>query len=274
MDNTNSNSLNSVASMSRTGYSFNTVTLLSGSVKELREFLESKIKPNQEAYLNTPVVIDISMVNYLNDLDYSMLVKTCKEYGLFLIGLSGAVNEQRANTLISMGIPVVNSSRFARMREENFKPKVITKTLEVQVPVHIKEPYEVRVPYEVKVSEPVIVINRNIRAGEQINAVDNSVVVFGNVGRTARIVASHNVFIYGDMQGEVYAGSPKNKDCSGMKDAFIYINGTFRPTLVAIAGQYQTADDMEQIESVSKLCNKKVDLKITLNERSLCYCEL
>ena len=160
------------------------------------------------------------------------------------------------------------------MREENFKPKVITKTLEVQVPVHIKEPYEVRVPYEVKVSEPIIVINRNIRAGEQINAVDNSVVVFGNVGRTARIIASHNVFIYGDMQGEVYAGSPKNKDCSGMKDAFIYINGTFRPTLVAIAGQYQTADDMEQIESVSKLCNKKVDLKITLNERSLCYCEL
>ena len=52
MDNANSNSSNSVASMSRTGYSFNTVTLLSGSVKELREFLESKIKPNQEAYLN------------------------------------------------------------------------------------------------------------------------------------------------------------------------------------------------------------------------------
>ncbi|MGN0902308.1 MAG: septum site-determining protein MinC [Succinivibrio sp.] len=260
--------------MARTGYSFNTVTLINGTGDELKEVLEKKVAPYASAYENTPVVIDVAYVNYLKDLDYPLLSRICKEYGMHLIGLSGAVTEDRAQTLYEMDIPLVNSSRFARMREENFKPRVITKTLEVKVPVHIKEPYEVRVPYEVRNPEPMLIIDRNIRAGELISAPGNSVVIFGNVGNTARVIASHNVLIFGDLYGEIYAGSPKDQHTEGMKSAFVYVKGQFEPTLMAIAGQYQTADDMISSQMVADLYGKKHSLRITLEGKSLTYKEI
>lgn len=261
----NSSTLNHGASIVRTGYSFNTISLCEGSVKELENILKQKIAPNKEIYENTPVVIDVSQVNFLVDVDYNALCEKCKEYSVYLIGLSGIHTEERANILISRHIPIVNSSKFARIREENFKPKIIEKTVEVKVP------YEIKVPYEVKITEPLLVVEHNVRAGELISAPDNSVVIFGNVARTARVIASHNVIIFGDLLGEVYAGSPKNKDTQGYKDAFIYVGGMFQPTLLAICGQYQTADDMEMTSALKEIYNQECRAKITLDGRVLNY---
>ena len=271
---TNTNQATEVASISRTGYSFNTVFLPTGTVEELQDLLDKKIAPNLEAYENSPLVIDVSKVNYLNNLDFKGLQAVCRKYGLFLIGVSGAHTEERVKTLALMDIPVVNSTKFARIREENFKPRVITKTVEVQVPVHIKEPFEVKVPYEVKVSEPVMVLNRHVRGGEIIQAPDTSVIIFGNVSPMARIIASHNILVFGDMSGEVYAGSPKYKDTEGFKDAFIYIAGEFSPTLVAIAGQYQTAEDMDNNLALTTIYGRHGQVKVTLQGRSLNYTPL
>lgn len=266
--------INSSASISRTGYSFNTILLSTGTIEELEKLLEQKVRPNADAYLNSPIVIDVSTIDYLRQLDYKLLVDTCRKYGLFLIGFSGVHTEERAQTLASMNIPVVNSTKFARMREENFKPRVITKTLEIQVPVHIPTPYEVKVPYEVRITEPMMVINHSLRSGEYISAPDTSVVIMGNVARTARIISSHNIFVFGDLLGEVYAGSPKDQNTEGYTKAFIYASGVFQPTLVAIAGNYQTADDMENNRSLDSLYGEDSSVIVSLNDRSLNYCHV
>ena len=80
-------------------------------------------------YNNSSIVIDIANVNFLHELDFKAMQALCREYGVFLIGLSGVINEDRAKTLSDMNIPIVNSTKFARMREENFKPRIITKTV-------------------------------------------------------------------------------------------------------------------------------------------------
>ena len=54
---TNTNQATEVASISRTGYSFNTVFLPTGTVEELQDLLDKKIAPNLEAYENSPLVI-------------------------------------------------------------------------------------------------------------------------------------------------------------------------------------------------------------------------
>lgn len=262
------------ASISRTGYSFNTIEMHKGTVEELTELLEQKVLPRAEIYKNSPVVIDAANINYLKDLDYDQLAATCRNYGLFLIGISGILTEERADTLIKRNIPVVNSTKFARMREENFKPRVITKTIEIQVPVLIPEPYEVKVPYEVRKPEPMMVVSHSLRSGECISAPDTSVLILGNVARTARIIASHNVFVFGDMHGEVYAGSPKDKDTDGYEKGIIYVSGVFAPTLVAIAGNYQTADDMENNQTLKSLYGEDSSVIVSLNGRSLNYCHV
>ena len=260
-----------VISMTRTGYSFNTITLTSSGAQGLVSYLNQKIAPHQEAYKNIPVVIDVSKVNYLEDLNYPELCEICRGFGLILLGLSGAHTDERAKRLQAKGIPVVNSSRFARMREENTKPKVITQTFEVKVPVKVPVPDEVKVPYEVKVNEPLIVLNRNIRSGETISAAGNSVVVFGSVANGARIIASHNILIFGDLNGQVYAGSPKDESDPGYPQAFIFTAGLFNPTFVAIAGNYQTADDMDRDPFCGPIKGQNHALIVSLNGTSLCY---
>ena len=261
------------ANMNRTGYSFNTVTLPSGMLCDLKKILEFKIAPYKEVYLNSPVVVDISDVKDLQIIDYEGMTKLCREYGLYLIGLSGASTEERVLELARRNIPVVNSTKFARIREENFKPRGVTNTLEVKVPVHIPVPYEVKVPVEVKTPDPVMVISRNIRAGELISAPDNSVVIFGTVARTAKIVASHNIIILGDLLGEVYAGSPKNAQTEGYSKGFIYVSGMFMPTLVAVAGHYQTADDIENSPYLQSIYGVHGQVVVSLNGKTLNYCQ-
>ena len=230
------------ANMNRTGYSFNTVTLPSGMLCDLKKILEFKIAPYKEVYLNSPVVVDISDVKDLQIIDYEGMTKLCREYGLYLIGLSGASTEERVLELARRNIPVVNSTKFARIRE-------------------------------VKTPDPVMVISRNIRAGELISAPDNSVVIFGTVARTAKIVASHNIIILGDLLGEVYAGSPKNAQTEGYSKGFIYVSGMFMPTLVAVAGHYQTADDIENSPYLQSIYGVHGQVVVSLNGKTLNYCQ-
>ena len=66
----NSSTLNHGASIVRTGYSFNTISLCEGSVKELENILEQKIAPNKEIYekIGYPfITLNVEEVDNLKD---------------------------------------------------------------------------------------------------------------------------------------------------------------------------------------------------------------
>lgn len=247
-------------SITRTGYSLTTIALTIGSKEELESILQSRIaNAPKELFQDIPLILDVSEIKNLISLDYEALHALCKQYGLFLLGLSGILNEHDAKNLNSRGIPVVNSSRYARIREENFKPRVITKRVEVEVPRIVRDP------------EPLMLISRNIRSGESIQAPGNTVCVLGSVANGARIIASHNVIVLGDLFGEIYAGSPRDNQDPGYKKAFVYCQGRFAPTFIAICGIYQTADDMER-EGLSRITGQEVrGIMTVLHGTKLCY---
>ncbi len=251
----------------RTGYSFNTIVIKDLNPEHLEQLLTLKISPNREFYAFAPLVLDVSEINNFENLDYKKLVDICNKFDVYLIGLSGITSEETIKLLKAQKVPVVNSNRFARIREENLQPKIVTKTFEVEVPI------KVNVPVEVKVTEPLIIISRNVRTGEIITAKDNSVVIFGNVAATARIIASHSIIIFGSLFGEAYAGSPKNAESCGYEPSFIYTSGIFKPTLCAICGNYQTADDMEHDNKILPFYGKKQELLVYLSKdgKSLQY---
>lgn len=267
MTDNNTSSNTQGASIARTGYSLTTISLNEGTLDELRAILDKKIAPSIDIYKGTSIVIDVSCVNFLHNLDFAAMQKLCREYEVFLIGLSGLTNEDRANTLTQMGIPIVNSTKFARMREENFKPRIITKTVEVQVPVQVK------VPYEVRIAEPLMVIKRNLRAGDLISAPNNSVLVIGNVASTARIIASHNIIVLGNLYGDVLAGAPRGQGALGYNQGFIYVSGVFKPSLVAISAQYHTADDLECNPNLKDIYSS-TNVMVSFNGDNLTYSKL
>lgn len=262
--------------ISRTGFSLNVIDLQSGSLDDLPLILQQKIAPNHEAYRHHSFVLDISRISNLNSLDFAALQQQCLEYQIYLIGVCGVTSEDAAALLAQKGIPLVNTNKYARVREENLKPKVVVEKVEVKVPVEV--PVEVKVPYEVKVqvpvpvNQPLTVVNRTVHSGETISAPGNSVVVFGSVGSGARIIASHHIIVFGDIKGgEVYAGSPRDASDPGYTEAFIYSAGKFNPSLVSIAGNYQTAEDMESDPLIGPLQGKDVCVVVSLEGTSLRY---
>ena len=64
------------------------------------------------------------------------------------------------------------------------------------------------------------------------------------------------------------------KDTDGYEKGIIYVSGVFQPTLVAIAGNYQTADDMENNQSLKSLYGEDSSVIVSLNGRSLNYCHV
>ena len=80
------------ASIARTGYSLTTITLNEGTLEELKDILEKKIAISPEVYNNSSIVIDVANVNFLHELDFKAMQALCREYGVFLIGLSGVIN--------------------------------------------------------------------------------------------------------------------------------------------------------------------------------------
>ncbi|MGN0908453.1 MAG: septum site-determining protein MinC [Succinivibrio sp.] len=260
-------------SMIRTGYSFDTIALARGTASECRAVLELRTGKAPEVYRGRPFVLDVSAVQDLSAIDYPALCAVAREFGMFLLGLSGAATEERALALSAKGIPVVNSSRFARMREESVKPRIITRTVEVKVPVQVELVREVKVPTPVREGVQMCIVRRNVRSGEAIKAPGNSVAVFGSVANGARIIASYNILVFGDLMGEVYAGSPRDSGDPGAPDSFIYAEGSFSPTFVAIAGNYQTADDMENDPLGPAVREGQRGTLAYLKGRALRYCE-
>lgn len=253
-------------------YSIMTIALSSGLVSDLEQILIAKIDRSAKAYQFLPVIIDVSDMPYLEELDYEALSYKCAEHGLYLLGLSGIATEDRRRVICSKKIPIVNSNKYAKIEKDNDLSRIITQTFEVKVPVKVSEPYPVEIPVEVKVNTPTLIIQRNIRSGEVISAANNSVAIFGSVSNGARILASHNIFVFGNVNGaELYAGTPKSQEDPGLTNALIYVKGTFDPSLVAIAGNYQTTEDIDKHITLNDNQSKAFDIIVSLKGTSLIY---
>ncbi|MCK0534347.1 MULTISPECIES: hypothetical protein [unclassified Anaerobiospirillum] len=258
--------------ISHTGFSIAVIKIREGTAAELESILASKIDGSMGTWRNSPVVLNVEDVGNLNSFDFLTLQSVCREHELFLIGVTGVVNEDRAESLTRRRIPVVNSSRYNRIRESNLKPRIITQFIEVKVPVPIIKPYEVQVPYEVKVPGPVKIIRRNVRSGESISAQNSSIAIYGSLGSHARIIASHHIFVFGNVnEADLFAGAPMDDDDPGMADSLIHVQGNFNPGVVAIAGNYSSGEDLYNDPLLTAVRNKNRGVVISLDDTNLKY---
>ncbi len=258
--------------VSRTGFSLYEISLARGSSDAFASLLQHKIDPRPAVFRGRSFVLDC--INFsddeLQELDFALLQQQAREHGIFLLGLSGVTTQSRADLLAAKNIPIVNSNKAIRIREENLEPRVEIREVEVKVPVEVQVPVEVKVP--VPVSTPVQMICRPVRSGETIYAPDSSIMIFGSLGSRARIIASHHVVICGDVNGaELFAGSPRNADDPGYTAGIIYACGHFSPSLISIAGNYQTAEDLDHDAVIGPLQGSDIKIVAYLEGTALRY---
>jgi septum formation inhibitor MinC len=80
-----------------------------------------------------------------------------------------------------------------------------------------------------------LVVSDPVRSGMKVEN-DGDIVITNLVSHNAEVIASGNIYIYGDCRGRLFAG------CSGNKQARIFVT-RFNPELISIAGIFRVLED-------------------------------
>jgi len=91
---------------------------------------------------------------------------------------------------------------------------------------------------EVVIKEPMLV-KRPVRSGQQLYARDTDLIVMGQVGPGAEVVADHNIHVYGPLRGRALCG------VSGNTDTRIFCQ-SLEAELVSVAGNYQVLESIPE----------------------------
>ncbi|MGZ9898124.1 septum site-determining protein MinC [Shewanella gaetbuli] len=83
------------------------------------------------------------------------------------------------------------------------------------------------------------IVKQNVRSGQQIYAKESDLIVFGAVGNGAEVIADGSIHVYGALRGKAMAGAAGDNNS-------VIIASSLEAELVSIAGQYWTADSLQQ----------------------------
>ena len=205
--------------------------------EELERELAEKVQNAPNLFRYAPVVIDLSHLSALPDLETvrDLLVRI-KRAGMAPVGLSYGTteNEQLARTL---DVPLFAKFRAAFERDGKSEPVV-----EVPKPRERRrepEPEAAAAPASQAPSASVtgLVHDKPVRSGQQIYARGRDLILTKLVANGAEVIADGSIHVYGALRGRALAGA------QGETSARIYCH-EFHAELVSIAGHYRVFEDM------------------------------
>lgn len=201
--------------------------------------LADKVESAAKLFLRAPVVLDLSHLQTLPDLETVRdLLRRISASGMLPVGLSYGTSENDvlAQTL---GVPVFAKFRAAYervttavnppepAREAPRPPARATETTTLP-------PEAATVGHDATVG---MLHDKPVRSGQQIYARGRDLILTSLVGNGAEVIADGSIHIYGALRGRALAGA------QGDETARIYCQ-EFHAELVSIAGQYRVFEDI------------------------------
>jgi septum site-determining protein MinC len=204
--------------------------------EELERELTEKVENAPNLFRHAPVVIDLSHLSALPDLETVRdLFVRVKRAGMAPVGLSYGTteNEQLARTL---DVPLFAKFRAAFERDGKSEPVV-----EAPKPRERRREPEAEAPASQAPSASLIglVHDKPVRSGQQIYARGRDLILTKLVANGAEVIADGSIHIYGALRGRALAGA------QGETSARIYCH-EFHAELVSIAGHYRVFEDMPE----------------------------
>lgn len=205
-----------------------------GLAAELRDKVESAAS----LFLRAPVVLDLSHLANLPDIDVVRdLLARIHDAGMLPVGLSYGTSEND-QLAIALGVPVFAKFRAAYERAQDSAtdaPARATPAPPSREPV----PAETKPAAVTASSGPTIgqVHDKPVRSGQQVYARGRDLILTTLVGNGAEVIADGSIHVYGALRGRALAGA------QGDESARIYCQ-EFHAELVSIAGQYRVFEDI------------------------------
>ncbi len=177
---------------------------------QIQRQLLKTIEKAPKYFNHAPLVIDISDLDKQSDLNLGSLIALLKEQQIVPVAIRGADKATAA---------FAEASGIATLKSLAEKSDKTSKT-------------------DDKRCSPTKIITKPIRAGTQVYAKAADLIVLSSVNSGAECFADGSIHVYGALRGRALAG------VSGDKNARIFC-ASLEAELVAIAGHYQTKEDIE-----------------------------
>jgi septum site-determining protein MinC len=188
---------------------------------ELRAALDARFGSATET-ASEAFVLDLDALPNAAELPLADLLPLFSRYGIRVVGLRHS-SRALATLAGQHGLAYSQSSAPARGTLNDVEP------IEAQEPPVSAETPQAPAP------APTLIIDRPVRAGQQIYARGGDLVVLAMVSAGAEVIADGNIHIYAPLRGRALAGA------RGNLDARIFTQ-SMEAELVSIAGVYRTIE--------------------------------
>jgi septum site-determining protein MinC len=202
----------------------------------LQRELADKVQHAPNLFAHAPVVVDLSHLPSLPDLDAVRdLFDRIREAGMSPVGLSYGTSENEALAR-ALGVPLFAKFRAAFERGGRSEPAI-------EAPPPARERRQEDAPAAPAATQSAAVIgqvhDKPVRSGQQIYARGRDLILTRLVANGAEVIADGSIHVYGALRGRALAGA------QGDGAARIYCH-EFHAELVSIAGQYRVFETMPE----------------------------
>jgi len=208
------------------------VQLQGESLLSLADELNKKRMMAPDFFSQTPIVVNID--DDALSIDFLQLQQTVEDNGFFLSGITGNVSELQKKQAGEHAIPVLHSVRKSAVKQ------VVNNEAAPTVDVAISEEMMETALQAEPINEVKTKVHiGRVRSGQQIYAKESDLVISGDVGAGAEVIADGSIHIYGALRGKALAGA------MGNTNAAIFCQ-MLQPELVSIAGVYKLSEALPE----------------------------
>jgi septum site-determining protein MinC len=233
-------------------FTLSVLQLQSTDLGKIEQQLNQKIKLAPKFFNDTPVVVDLHEIDdHIEKINLLDLKATLEKYTLIPVGFR-AVSEKTHAIITDLKLPLIKEARpTARPQVE--KKKIVDTPSSTNNIVSKTEKETKPRTYTSKSGKGTVVIEQQVRSGQQIYAPDGDLVILASVSPGAELLAEGNIHVYGVLRGRALAG------LNGDTESRIFCQ-KLEADLVSIAGQYRLFEEsLGESEYTSK--GKQVYLK-------------
>ncbi|MDR2012397.1 MAG: septum site-determining protein MinC [Rhodanobacter sp.] len=208
--------------------------------------LAEKMATAENLFLRTPLVLDLSHLSTLPDIDTVRdLLARIRSAGMMPVGLSYGTSENDALAR-ALDVPIFAKFRVAPERAPIERAPAAPSPPPRAAPrPPAREPASTPAPAPAPASTPVpasgtgigMMHNKPVRSGQQIYARGRDLTLTALISHGAEVIADGSIHIYGALRGRALAGA------QGDETARIFCR-EFHAELISIAGQYRVFEDI------------------------------
>ncbi len=235
-------------------YTFMSLKLHTSDVDIVDQKLADKVQQAPGFFKDTPVVIDLSLLEDLDaDINAVALLDCIKRHQL--IPIVASIGNKSSPLAKSIAIPLIesNARRSGSTKTVANSPEVKantgtdgtaahdstagdfkpTRAEKLDSSLDVSPDVELGLSREVEyVIKAPLLIDKPIRSGQQVYARDTDLIVMGQIGPGAEVIADNNIHIYGPLRGRALCGVSGNTStrifCQSLEAELVSVAGNYR----------------------------------------------